>query len=494
MPHFRIFAVFFYLASAANSWAAGSPSRPVIIIPGILGSKLCDKTTKELVWGGLGSYGNIKKLQLPLTFTESELRHEPCGLIESVQVLGPVKIHEYDALRDSLLTMGYELNNTLRAFAYDWRLSNYSNATRLATYINTNFPNQDVDIVAHSMGGLIARLYIQKMGGDKKVKRIIFMGTPHNGSANVFKTIDEGWEGWENVAAGGVANIRSAMLSFPSVYQLLPGYQNCCAWRKSGQSRETGYFSAYDKMAWRKFSWLPSELKTAEGRTSLDAMLDVAQQLHNDMQASLPNTIVAVNVVTGLLDTQWKTYFDSTTGSVTAKDLWAGDGTVMEWSASNGRLQDARPATAEHQRIFRGDAPAQVLRWVLASGTEPKAGIVQDVRARIEDAKHAKFDLYSIGFSAAPSYVVAGSKAKAILTLTGHIDLKDADLSNIAFELVTSNGKTPLTVIQDTVSQTDPVVRTLTVEFKGTESEGVSTLRVNLLGLGDLEDQFVTIH
>ena len=39
-----------------------------------------------------------------------------------------------------------------------------------------------VDIVAHSMGGLVARYYIERMGGAEKVERLITIGTPHQGT------------------------------------------------------------------------------------------------------------------------------------------------------------------------------------------------------------------------------------------------------------------------------------------------------------------------
>ena len=39
-----------------------------------------------------------------------------------------------------------------------------------------------VDIVAHSMGGLVARFYIERMGGAAKVQRLITIGTPHRGT------------------------------------------------------------------------------------------------------------------------------------------------------------------------------------------------------------------------------------------------------------------------------------------------------------------------
>ncbi|MBY8880417.1 esterase/lipase family protein [Actinacidiphila acidipaludis] len=39
-----------------------------------------------------------------------------------------------------------------------------------------------VDIVAHSLGGLIARYYVQRLGGDAQVRTLVTLGTPHNGT------------------------------------------------------------------------------------------------------------------------------------------------------------------------------------------------------------------------------------------------------------------------------------------------------------------------
>ncbi|MFD1661590.1 esterase/lipase family protein [Streptomyces caeni] len=39
-----------------------------------------------------------------------------------------------------------------------------------------------VDIVAHSLGGLIARYYVQGLGGDLRVRKLVTLGTPHSGT------------------------------------------------------------------------------------------------------------------------------------------------------------------------------------------------------------------------------------------------------------------------------------------------------------------------
>ncbi|WP_392672149.1 esterase/lipase family protein [Streptomyces sp. LN785] len=43
--------------------------------------------------------------------------------------------------------------------------------------------HQEVDIVGHSLGGLIARYYVQRLGGDRRVRTLVTLGTPHGGTA-----------------------------------------------------------------------------------------------------------------------------------------------------------------------------------------------------------------------------------------------------------------------------------------------------------------------
>ncbi|MGW6565952.1 esterase/lipase family protein [Streptomyces sp. NPDC054975] len=42
--------------------------------------------------------------------------------------------------------------------------------------------HREVDIVGHSLGGLIARYYVQRLGGDARVRTLVMLGTPHAGT------------------------------------------------------------------------------------------------------------------------------------------------------------------------------------------------------------------------------------------------------------------------------------------------------------------------
>ena len=65
-------------------------------------------------------------------------------------------------------------------------------------------PAKKIDIVGHSMGGLIGLYYIKKLGGHEKVRRLVMMGTPLQGT----------WSALPGVATMGLFS--------PSSWQLLP--------------------------------------------------------------------------------------------------------------------------------------------------------------------------------------------------------------------------------------------------------------------------------
>ncbi|MEA3191427.1 MAG: hypothetical protein QOD77_2009 [Thermoplasmata archaeon] len=48
------------------------------------------------------------------------------------------------------------------------------------TMARTGHP--EVDLVCHSAGGLVARHYVQQMGGDAHVRHVVMLGTPHRGT------------------------------------------------------------------------------------------------------------------------------------------------------------------------------------------------------------------------------------------------------------------------------------------------------------------------
>jgi triacylglycerol lipase len=56
-------------------------------------------------------------------------------------------------------------------------------ARQLARYINATFPpDQPINLFGFSMGGLICRTYVQRMGGAARTRRLVTLATPHRGT------------------------------------------------------------------------------------------------------------------------------------------------------------------------------------------------------------------------------------------------------------------------------------------------------------------------
>jgi triacylglycerol lipase len=56
-------------------------------------------------------------------------------------------------------------------------------AQQIADYVSTNFPDEQMlDIVGFSMGGIVSRYYVQRLGGIKRVQRFITISSPHHGT------------------------------------------------------------------------------------------------------------------------------------------------------------------------------------------------------------------------------------------------------------------------------------------------------------------------
>ena len=56
-------------------------------------------------------------------------------------------------------------------------------AEQVAQFIGENYaPGEKIDLVAFSMGGLVTRYYLQRLGGLDRVQRYITLSTPHHGT------------------------------------------------------------------------------------------------------------------------------------------------------------------------------------------------------------------------------------------------------------------------------------------------------------------------
>jgi pSer/pThr/pTyr-binding forkhead associated (FHA) protein len=205
---------------APKGWA---DHRPVVIVPGLMGSELWLGGQK--LWPNLGRMlSDAEILALP-----GDAPIEARGLVNEVVVIpNIIKLAQYNRLSEFLEeTLGYERGRNLLEFPYDWRQDNRVSARRLGQAIEewqSRIPeaNRPITIIAHSLGCLVSRYYVDCLGGREKVGRVLFLGGPHYG---VPKSIPVMLAGPGLLPFGLMdGRLRRVLTTFPSSYQILPTY------------------------------------------------------------------------------------------------------------------------------------------------------------------------------------------------------------------------------------------------------------------------------
>lgn len=185
---------------------------PVILIPGLMGSTLIDRSTGKEFWPG--SIGALAFSDYRGLAQMSEEDREGEGLVPGDLFYGVAGVDFYSDLTDTLEQVGrfrraqpgeaVQGDGDRRryyVFNYDWRKSNVQTAVKLHELIEQvrrdyGDPKLKVDIVAHSNGGLIASYYLRYgprdvLGesdpqpwseGEQRVRRLLLLGTPMLGS------------------------------------------------------------------------------------------------------------------------------------------------------------------------------------------------------------------------------------------------------------------------------------------------------------------------
>ncbi|HZS04167.1 MAG TPA: hypothetical protein VFD58_04970 [Blastocatellia bacterium] len=261
----------------------------MIVIPGALGSQLVNHRTGEKVWPSLTDSVD-DTLTLPIesaNFAESSDDLVASEILETAKFSRLIpEISVYDQLLSALQRYGgYRRGNldappsdgdqdTFYVFAYDWRRDNVESARLLARKIaafkqKLGRPELRFDVIAHSMGGLVARYYA--MYGDRDVLdstsptpdwagarhlgKLIMMGTPNAGSMDAFRSLLQGYSITEtshpHIALLSPLN-RDSIFTYPSAYELLP--RNAGAHFLDGQLSGLN-LNLFDIETWRRYKW-----------------------------------------------------------------------------------------------------------------------------------------------------------------------------------------------------------------------------------------------
>lgn len=283
---------------------AEDPHRnPIIVIPGLLGTRLVQASTGTVVWGafGLGQVDpdtpeGARMMALPMHRGASlaELRDDvaPDGALDRLtyNVLGvPLELNAYYQILRVLGVGGYrdqglagaidygDRHFTCFQFDFDWRRDIVESAVRLDRFIRLREayvkaetrkrfgvapPNVKFDIVAHSMGGLVARYYLRygtqdlpedgslpalTWEGARHIEHLVMIGPPNAGALDALLHLTSG------IKPGTFFPTYQAAIvgSMPSAYQLLPRTRHRPV--IDGNGRPVA--DLYDPRLWRRNQW-----------------------------------------------------------------------------------------------------------------------------------------------------------------------------------------------------------------------------------------------
>lgn len=301
---------------------------PVILVPGITGSQMRQRSTGAVRWGDGrsllkpkdGGYGLARPIREPLD-APSEL--EAFALIESIRLVG-YKAEFYGPIIELLGRAGYRQGDLADprptddafVFPYDWRQDNTLSARHLAEALERvrrakGLPRLPVVLICQSNGAHICR-YLAKYGGASledaeagnagprdalQIHKLILLGSSNGGALRNLREIDRGRI---YVPVIGRRIHPEVLFTFPSLYQDMPVGQDGLFFDRQGRPLDIDLanaehwrrhgFSIFGEEARRRAAERPdlfgNELERLE---FLRRSLDHAGRFHRLMRVDSPH-------------------------------------------------------------------------------------------------------------------------------------------------------------------------------------------------------------
>ncbi len=310
--------------------SAGKRLTPVVVVPGIMGSGLC-RPDGTRVWlnlrNAIGHFNLSLPRSLPLCDNKDDL--EPGNLLVGTDARMPrmFGFTEYYDLLEILEAAGFRLAVTAmpddpvyHVFTYDWRRDLVEAARRLHEMLERladerSDPDARFNLVAHSMGGLVARYYLRygtaepsadqpvTWAGARRIRNLVVVATPSGGAIHSLEALLYG----SRVGISYTTLAAPVIASMPSVYQLLPprGVPSLV-----DHNLEPLRSDLLDVATWRRFGWgpfAPAAVRRLSGFTEEEAetcepfmasVLDRAAALHRALdrvpETPCPTRVLAV--------------------------------------------------------------------------------------------------------------------------------------------------------------------------------------------------------
>jgi len=151
------------------------------------------KSNKVIILPGLGASWNEKAMVFNQAVTQNEWKMTPF-------------VHNYDSLIGALEENGLIKDTDFFVWNYDWRKPLSEIVTDFNTYVaGLGMSGDDqVDLVGHSLGGLMARIWTQE--NPEKVGKILSLGSPQAGAVKAY-------EAWNGASVSDKFDTQSVALS-----------------------------------------------------------------------------------------------------------------------------------------------------------------------------------------------------------------------------------------------------------------------------------------
>ena len=303
-----------------------SARKAIVIIPGISGSTLRNADTKDVVWLHATRHQQLVCTETGATnYNIESFNDDNYGTFDTYNTL-------YNSLRNA-----FEDEYEIIFFDYDWRMSNTTTASNLATELA---PYSEVVLVAHSMGGLVAGRYLTSRATNRnKVSAFISLGTPYVGAAKTIQAMESG-EFLDVFIIGDLDIVKSSVknicTTINGAFQLLPTsnyYSKTSTYPIAVGS--TNYSSTQALSFMKSRSWG----KKQDG--SAKPMFTTASTFHNSMFYNDKHATELSGIPTWTfagtgLDTVSTVKYTTSGATTTPATSNAGDGTVLVKSAGYG--------------------------------------------------------------------------------------------------------------------------------------------------------------
>ncbi|MFJ3880072.1 hypothetical protein ACIPW5_21790 [Streptomyces sp. NPDC090077] len=363
----------------------------VVLLPGITGSVLT-RNGKDVwapsataVLGALASLGrNLGELELRDGRDDWRLDDIGDGVVASRLVPdlhtlpGLWKIDGYTATERFLLDR-FELapGQNYFPFPYDWRRDNRAAARRLAERSGTwladwrrksgNSAAQLV-LVAHSMGGLVARYYVEVLGGWRDTRAVVTFGTPYYGSLNAVEFL---CNGFQKRIGPFEYDLTRLLRSFTGLHQLVPVYR--CVYGPDGTAvtpAKAG-LPGWQPQWSSRLTEFHEEMERATADNREDPAWETHQVVYHPVVGMDQPTRQSARIVGDKVETLM----------VRGDHDESGDGTVPKLSAALSGTEEARTFVPQkHGSLQNHDAMLDHLKGVLQSLHDIR---VDDLRAAV---------------------------------------------------------------------------------------------------------------